>query len=281
MRAVEGFHNFIWIFWGTIRSFTSLRLFAPWAVLALLQGILLLLLFYFLVPPVDKIMVPVLKLVFGDRFFHFPGSLVLLPKAFYYGNLLLGIIAGSFLGGVAAYLFAGHFSGERGSFRGGLSLVFSRYPSLILLWAVGTLLFVLILVFPQKLFSSLVVGSPRRALALQVGSFTLALAAVTFFTYAFISVVLSRSNVLDSIRESFQLARRRFLSTFFFVSIPFLIHLPLDYLLSDPEVIVAKFNPHLVVYLLAVAIAVSLFSSFLLVGNLTRMYQLTRGESFR
>lgn len=281
MSLVEGFRNFIWIFWGTIKSFTSPRLFAPWVVLALLQGILLLLLFCFLVPPVDKIMVPIIKLVFKDRFFHFPGSLVLLPKAFYYGNLLLGIFAGSFFGGVAAYLFATHFSGQRGAFKRGLSLAFSRYASLMLLWAVETLLFVLIVVFPQKLFSVLVVGSPRRALALQVGSFALALVGVTFLTYAFISVILSQSRILDSIRESLQLAGRRFFSTFFFVSIPFLIRLPFDYLLFDPELIVTKFNPYLVVYLLAVTIAASLLGSFLLVGNLTRMYQVTRGESFK
>jgi hypothetical protein len=281
LRLLEGFNNFLWVFWRTIRSLTSVRLYAPWLASALLQGILLFVLVKSLTSPLDRAMVPVLSLLFSDRFFHFPDGLLLLPEAFYYGNLVLGVLAGSLLGGVAAYLFAGHFSGERATLRRGVSVAFSRYPSLVVLWALESLLFVLLIFLPQAILSPLLVGSPRRILAVQAGSFILALGGVTFLTYAFISVVLSRAGLFDSLRESIQIARSRFFTTFLFVSVPFLFRLPFDYLLLKPEALVGKFNPYLVAYLLVAGVAASLVGSYLLVGNLTHTYQQSRGGSLR
>lgn len=204
-----------------------------------------------------------------SAFTHYPAHLALLGSYFGWSKLVFGILFEGLVFGLAAGAFARLYFGSRSDdFTSGR--VISRWPQLLLGWLlINTILFLIGFLLPG-LFEPLLDG-PRRLLAFRFavlpGSYLLVFA---MFYFLFPLVALYRRNFLRATGDSLRLFARRpftclFLSTVI-MSAPVLFSAALSY----ASLLVQRFDPEIVLWLLGAGLVAEMFAMFFWMGTSVR-----------
>src|SRR4030066_231438 len=82
-------NNFFRIWGATFRAMLKIKIWLPLFILLLLQIIVLYFLVRFYLPPFNSILVPILKLVVGEKGLHYPQFYLSLPFIYNLFNLTL------------------------------------------------------------------------------------------------------------------------------------------------------------------------------------------------
>ena len=254
------------------QSVREMKLFVPFVLFAIIQFVCLLLLLNFYRYPVNNILVPVMRLIAGEKFLHYPDSFIVLPLLFNYTNIILSGLIGTVIIGSSTFLFAGKFQKKVTSVPQGFKIVSSKYLILFVLWLMETLLVLAVIVGLPALLQDMLKLEYIEMRYTQAACFFLGLFIASIFAYTTAAVVLDNQGIIRSFLASTKIFGKHIVVTFLLVFIPNIANLPFNYASGKTFFILQKFNPEIVFILIALTIVVSIITNFFMVATITRYY---------
>jgi hypothetical protein len=268
---IEKLNRLIGLYASTLKSVFNLRLWVPFFLYALLQFAVLTLLLFYSRPHIFPILSPIVALMGGaeaELFSHYPGLYLMLPIVYQWGKLFVGIIFEGLAAGFTVVLFANYFS-RRTSNRWRLSEAFKAWPQLLIGWVIITAILFVVNWYPPGMARTLLHQSPYRAAAFDIGLKIVTVALYSVFIYAIPAIIVLRQNVLRAIGTSLGYFFKNPFFSFFLALVPYILSLPVSYLTGNTEVIVTRFSPELIYYILVLGIIVDLIINYWVTGAVT------------
>jgi len=213
--------------------------------------------------------------LFGDQqaigFTHYPGHFLMLPFFFGWAKFYLSILLeGSVLGGVAV-MFYRSYTGEKSEDKNSFGRLFLLWFQLTMTWLVINIIFLLIDIKLPELLHSFLVGSPRRILAFQyLFQPFLYVVIMSLFFFAIPYVAIYRVNVFTGLGKSLSYFKNNPILCFFLSVFILIIPVSLSLLLTQQNLIVAKFKPELIYWILLVGLITDIFVNFFWMGMAVR-----------
>jgi hypothetical protein len=251
---------------GTRAPLRDAGVLAPFAVFALVQGLILLALAMFTEPWLAPVMVPVVHFLGGDASLHYPLHLVGLPAVYQRVYLPLVALVGFTLWTLGVWrLVDRHRAGADRPRR-------PFIPSLPHVVVIG-LLFVGASV-AVSMASSSIVGPKTPAIVARLillVSVALTAAAQTLLVYAPVALRLHGAGAWNALKAGARHARRNFLATGLLVVTVLIIHLPLDFLLARADRVAARFHPETILYLMMGSVGLEMITAYILFASVTEL----------
>jgi hypothetical protein len=230
------------------------KLWVPFLITAVLELLLLGLIWLAPHPPYSQLLAPPIRYFFGDRVLHYPWHLWFLYHSMEHVHLVASTLLGAFLTGVACAMVRQGYEGKAVSLRDALAGKQVRYGTVLLLWLVQWglakgVMEVLGRVAPQTVWMAWV-------------AIGLAVLLQALFIYAIPAAVFNQSKWWKALGQSLRETARYPLSTLAFVGVPslgliaFAILVPSGRLLqwmgqTSPEIALAAVAARLAVWTLA------------------------------
>jgi hypothetical protein len=237
----------------------SPSILVPFVAFGLLQGILLVLLAFFALPPLASIMFPVVRALGGDAALHYPTHFVLLPSLYQKIYLPLVATVGFLLWSYGAWAMVAHHEAAgripKRSFR-------VAWPRIVVVGVV----FVGVTVALGRGFGWLTSHAPA---AVPGRVFTLAgivlIASVqALMLYAPIVLRIRGGSAMAALRGSARYAWHNFAATALLVATVLAVHTPLDALIANADSIATQFRPEAVFQLMVGSIVLEAITAFVL-----------------
>jgi len=270
---------FIEIYWLAIKGLKSGKLLAPFLILAIFKSIALAALVYFYLPPIYRIMAPLLKLFYTDDILHYPQFYLIMPQINeFIAAYIIEPVFGVLLAGAAIFVIGTKIKNEKGGLGEGLRTAIKSAPALYAIWVIKTLLMVLAFKFGGAFLYPVIQGFSHGDFAAYFSIQMLALVMTSLLIYAPVAIMMHRRGIFESLTRSLKIAFRGLIFTFFLLFVPWVIKFPISYLLaSKVYLILGKFNTTVLTYLLSADLLVSTIASFLTYTSVT-YYYLSRTE---
>jgi hypothetical protein len=274
LSVLDGLNHFIETYIRIFRGLRSVKLLAPFLIMGCFKVLLLTALILFYLPPVYKMLIPILGYFYSDRVLHFPYFYLVLPQIFMYGSsLVLDFVFGIILYAAAVFIIGTNIKQERGGLAEGIRTALKSWGALILVWVLKTLILAVIFQFGWSLVIPILHGLPFADFSAFLTVQIAGLIFTTFLVYAVPAIMLHRQGFWAAILTSIQFAGKNFIYSFFLVFIPWLISLPLSYFIfSKVHIIISKFSYSVMIYLLGLDIILTVFTSFVLLSGITYFY---------
>ncbi len=274
MSLVNSINRFISIFLDTFRQLGRGRI---WLVLFgyfVVNWVVLYAHFDFLNPifhgPV-KAWVHLVDSQLASGFTHYPGHFLLLPHFFDWAKFFIGLVFEGLVLGTIAIIFFDSFLEVEKEERLPFSTALKAWPHLIIGWIlINGLMLAVTLILPNY-FEDWLFGSPRRMIVFQYGIvpgiYTFILAV---FYFLIPSIIVFGENSMQALRRSVSIFIRNpftclFLS--FFMLVPIIL---VSFASGQPGVIVEKFKPELVYWILLFGLVVDAIVYFFWMGTAVR-----------
>lgn len=265
----------------TLAKYPSLLI--PFFVNAVFQGLVLTVLFYYPRSPFAAIFIPPVKAFFGARFLHYPYNFLLLPKLFYYGQILtmltLGIVMFGMAMGMASQV---HTEGTRPRIGGNINRSLRRYFPLVGVWFLTFVISLIILRGPAFLIMKFMQPTTFARVLLQAVSYGGILAVFlveALFIYAYPAIVIERLGFLKGIGRSFSISKGVFLTTAVLVIVPRILDV-IGIIVKDKLGAATNINfpdfPEITVVMLAILIVVTMITDSLVFLSTANLFMLKK-----
>lgn len=272
MDFVDKLNRLIGLYASVLKTVFRLKIWLPYFLYAVLQFGVLIAFANYVHPSIYPILSPLAALMGGARaelFSHYPGLYLLLPLVYQWGKLAVGILFEGLATGLTVVLFT-HLFGRRLSLQWKFSEVFARWPQLLLGWTFITAILFVLHWFLPEIVSDFIQGSPRRAALFDIGLRALTVVIYSIFIYTLPALIVYRQNIFKAFKTSIGFFVKYPIFSFFLVLIPYLFTLPFSYLSRSSDMIVARFSPELVYYVLLIGIIIGLFVNYFIAGAVTK-----------
>ncbi len=204
---------------------------------------------------------------YAGGFTHYPGHFILLPYYFSYAKQFVGILIEGGLLGAAALVFYRYIYTETEIKRYTIKETLKNWMHLTLGWGILNGILAGGYYYLPKVLDTFLWASPRRQMMFDYGLipfFTILIVALFFFTIPYIAIY--RSNVLSGVKNSLLIFIKRPIFMLFISGSLMLVPIIISLILKDPSVLVEKFRPELIYWLLLFGIVNSLFVNFFWMG---------------
>jgi hypothetical protein len=215
--------------------------------------------------PVNFVMGPPVRRIWGEMYLHYPFIYELLPRLFYYGKIVLGVLVGSVTSGMAVVIVARIKKKEPVVFKKIFKEVFKHYISLFLLILLLFVAVHFVMKQPPVLLYKFFRGHQKLLFVGPKLWFTVALPGINFilavflqalFVYTIPYIVLKGRKFLGALLGGIVLFFRRAIKTLVVVAIPMLLYIPVTMLRGNVSIIADKMGPEAVIGVLLVGILV-------------------------
>jgi hypothetical protein len=268
------FKRLIWLWMQCFNSMKNVMTFVPFFLYAILQLILLFSLTNFSQGPFSKIFVPIINKLFGEPALHYPNFYLILSPFYSQINIVLSGLIGIIIIGMATYLFAGTFNGEKHGFGQSLKKTLPRYGLLFIIWIIETALTLLMIIGIPLLLKNFFQPDYRLGQIFEMVGLLFAILTASVFAFTTVLIILEKQKLFQAIAKTFVLFKRNAVTTFFLIAVPALLYFPINYLTRKAPVLITKNSPEIIVTILAAGIFVSFISSYFQIGAITRFYLL-------
>lgn len=268
------FKRLIWLWMQCFKSMRSLNTFVPFLLYAIIQVLLLFSLLNFATSPFSNLFVPIIRKLFGEPALHYPNFFLILSPLYSQINIILSGFIGIIIIGMATYLFAGTFNGESYKVGQSFKITLPKYGMLFIIWIIETALTFVMIVGVPKLLNSLLQPSYRMDRIFELVGLLLAIAIASIFAYTTVLIILDKQKLFQSIAKTFSIFKKNAVTSFILVALPTLLYFPINYLTRKAPILITKFSPESIVILLGAGILISFFSSYFMIGSITRFYLL-------
>ncbi len=272
MDFIHKLNRLIGLYASAIKSIFKAKIWPPFFLYAVLQFGVLTMCASYVHPHIYPILSPLVAFLGATRaelFGHYPGLYLLLPLVYQWGKLALGIIFEGLVTGLTVVLFADYF-GRHLSSRWRLSEAFRAWPQLFIGWLMITGILFIINWYLPEIASGMIRHSPRRAALVDFVLKLVTVGIYSVFIYALPTLIILRQNLFRAFATSFGYFFKYPLFSFFLALIPYLLSLPVSYLAQNSEVIVTRFTPELIYYILLIGIIIDMFINYVLTGAVTK-----------
>ncbi|MDF1543900.1 MAG: hypothetical protein P1R58_02220 [bacterium] len=271
MSALASVNRFIGLFVDSLARLFSGRIWALLAGYFVVQAFLLYA-FYDFTSPLFYAPVRWWISLFGDQaaigFTHYPGQFRLLPyfsgwAKFYVGLLLEGLVLG-----LVARQFALYFVGEERLPENRPKVSAKLWLNLSLGWLVINGLIVIAATLLPDLLQNQIMGHPRRELLFE---FLLLPSLFVVITALFLFVIpiqiVQGIGFLRAVSRSFRLFLENPINTLFMSGLILSGPILVSFVTSRPSVIVERFRPEMVFWVLLAGLAMEMVANFLWMGS--------------
>ena len=274
MSFVASINYFIALFVDSVRQFRQGRLWLLLLAYFLLQWLVLYSHYKFYSPVFYWFIEPWLG-QFGEQsamgFIHYPGHFLTLPYFFGWAKFFLAIPLEGALLGTMAVLFYENYIGHKNLGRStGKQLLF-LWLQLTLAWAVINGLVLLVNGFLPELLDPVLQQAPRRIFVFRflVQPFVYVLILSMFF-FAIPYIAIYRVNVIRGLIRSLGILRRNPFTCFFLAGTILFVPIVFSFVMQNHSVLVEKFRPELVYWVLLIGIGADLIVYYFWMGTATR-----------
>jgi hypothetical protein len=207
----------------------------------------------------------------AERFFHYPGHFLYLPAIFGWGKIFLTILLEGLVLGSAAILLRQSMIGVRSGGTRDKSLIHSWGHLMLASFSFNVIIIGIGILLPMAL-SPVISGYARRTLALEL----LVLPCLYAVIQALFFLVIPRIAIYG---ESFARAfvgsaksfGRRPMTSFFLAVMVLFIPILIATAANHPDIIINKFYPELVFWVLWIGLGADLLANFLWMGAAARL----------
>lgn len=271
MSILRNINNFIGIFLTVFGQFGKIRIWLMLLVIFVIHWLVLFSHYKFYSPLFYGLISNWIEVndQFARGFIHYPGHFLLLPFYFGWAKLIVGTFFEGAILGAVAFLFYDQMSREVNP-----SLLksnrFLLWLNLVLAWFVLNALLVAVNYFLPQLIQPFLMYSPRRQLVFNymVMPFLYVMIMAVFY-YSIPIVAIYRRNFLNSIKASFKLFIRHPVATIAMAFVVLLAPLLISFINNAQDIIVDKFSPEMVYYLLLIGLVIDIPINFLWMGTAT------------
>ncbi len=254
-------------------------LFTPFIIIAFLECLALELFFFSARTPLVLLFGPIIKKIFGEQFLHYPGNLVLLPRLFYYGQIVIYILAGAFLTAIAVKIFVNIRTGHPVILKAIIKGAGRRYLTFV---GYGLIYIALIFIlergegFAFLKFTRLI---SRHLFKISPQIYSIGAAKLLFFTFVIVQIFLAltipiviteKKALFKAILGSISIGMRHFLKVFCLVLVPLLLYLPLIFMKTFLVAIIDKTFPDISLYITFLGIVAAIFIDCFVMMSLTQ-----------
>lgn len=240
----------------------------PFAFIAFLELLALEFLYFSSRVPLSYIANPIVRKFFGENFLHYPGNLVILPRLFYYKQVVIYVLVGAFLTAVAVNIFKNIKNGLPIKAKALVRNTLKSYMSL-LIYAI----LVSGLVFALQKADMFIFSKAMKLLARILPMSITAFVSIGFMLLLFLSnlimqtfliavipiIVIEKVSILKALARSIMLGVRNFFTIFTLIFLPFFIYLPMIFLKSFSTQIMNKTFPEISIYITIAGIVLTIF----------------------
>lgn len=231
------------------------KIILPFLVLGIVNALLLYLLYLTPQRPVAYVLAPLVRTFLGEKFLHYPFNLFILPKLFYYGQLLVYAFVGMLMTAVGVGMVGDAFQGKGSSFLINFIRSFKRYFALLGVWILTFGVTVLFLqIFPkQDKFMNLGIVS---------ASFLLSIFVQILFIYTIPLIIIERRKFFAALKNNFIFLIKVFIPTVLLIILPSLFYLPVLIIKDKMGFLTKQFFPEIVVGVLGLGLLTSFIIDF-------------------
>lgn len=274
MPFVRDANQFVTLFVDTFRSFGRGTVWLVLFAYFVLVSLLLYSYFNFMAPvcyPIARLTATLIGGGVAEKFFHYPGHFLYLPTVFGWAKTVVAILGeGIFLGSAAILLRQGFLGEHARRARGGSSILSSWGHFMLASLAFNVLIFAVTALL-QAVLAPMLLGYARRTLAFELvglpGVYSLILA---MFFFVIPRIALYREGFFRALVHSLRSFRHRPFSCFFLAATVLFVPVLLATAANHPDVIIEKFHPELVFWILWLGLAADLLFNFIWMGTAVR-----------
>lgn len=271
MNVLREINNFIGLFLSVFRQFSRVRIWLMLLVIFIIHWLVLFSHYKFYSPVFYGLISNWIGVndQFARGFIHYPGHFLLLPFYFGWAKLIVGTFFEGAILGAVAFLFYDQFSREVNP-----SLLKSNrlllWLNLVMAWVVLNACLVVVNYYLPQLMQSFLIYSPRRQLVFNYVLMPfLYVMIMALFYYTIPIVAIYRRNFLRSIKASFKLFWRHPMVTIMMAFLILLAPILLSFINNAQDIIVEKFSPEMVYYLLLTGLIIDIPINFFWMGTAT------------
>lgn len=214
---------------------------------------------------------PIIRTLWSERYLHYPENFVLLPKLMYHAHVVILLIVGIIITGIVIKKVEAYRKGEKLHSVQALKMVLSKYLPLAVCWWLTFTAFNFMI---------------KKGMLLLPSNFWIRLAGVFFFAmlsqallaYLIPAILLSKAGLLKGIKDAFVIAVRYMRQTLVLIVVPVLVLVVLAYVKALAPFLVRS-NPESVLWLLALAIPVTMVADLWISVATTLLFLKVKGDS--
>jgi hypothetical protein len=216
--------------------------------------------------PVNVLLAPPVRRIWGETYLHYPYIYELLPRMFYFGKIVIGIFFGAMTTAMAVSMAASARAKKKVCVKEAFLAVLPRYVSLFILAVIlyGTVHFVmkqppfLLVRFFRTGATSLLFAGPKTwfDVILPVFNFFLAIILQSLFIYAIPFIVLKGKKFIPAFFMGIGFFFRKFLKTLAIIAAPMILYIPVTMVRSNMSFVADKLGPESVIGIILAGILV-------------------------
>jgi len=224
----------------------------PFIFIAFFECLVLEIVYFSARNPVAVVVGPIVRKFFGEGFLHYPSNLALLPKLFYYGQVVIYVFIGVFLTAISVNIFRNVREGLPVTAKAMVRNALKRYLAFFVYGIVGIVLLTLTQKFGSFVFAKfarlLARSFPNLPLALYSGLFSTGHLLANIILQVFVVltipiIVIEKRPFLAAFFRSITTGFRNFFKIFLLIALPYLLYLPIITLRGDPARLIGNTFP--------------------------------------
>jgi len=240
----------------------------PFLVWGFLEALALEFIFFFPGVPFGPIVNPIVAKYFGEAYVHYPGSLVIIPKLFYYAQSFLFVVVGVFLSAITIDLIRRIDSSDsllpKDIFESAIRRYIPCFIYGILVVAAGLMVKKYSGVAFERYIGSISAHIPGEMLqllpfGLSLWMLTTRIAMLTLFILTIPIIVIKRRSIIMALPESILRGLLGFFPIFIMLLVPHLLYLPILLLKSFMTRLAGATFPEIVFPLTLASIGIMAF----------------------
>ena len=240
----------------------------PFFIIAFFEALALELIYFSPRKPLYFIAGPIIRKFFGETFLHYPANLVILPRFFYYAQILIYIFIGALMTAISVGIIRNVRMGLTLKAKALINNALRRYLTFFIFGMIMVVAIFLLRRADTFIFLKLMrLASPRLPQALlRLSPFLLTaflffsnIILQTFLILAIPVIVIKKKSLLKGLGESIILGFRNFLSILTLIFLPFLVYFPITLLKTGATQLMEKTFPEISLLLAGAGIILAAF----------------------
>jgi len=244
----------------------------PFLIYGFLQMAVLIILANYTNPFIYPVLSPLVGYMVDENasmFNHYPTLYLLLPYVYQWFKIAVGIIFEGLVAGMTVVLLMGIINGKNKT-GPTLKAAFNKWPQLLIVWTLMTAILWSIDMYLPGVFEGMLAESPRRQMAFNIVLKLFTVGIYSILMYSIPALILYKNGLLESLKTSFRLFIKYPFFSFLLALVPIIITLPASYGISNANVIVDKFSPELVFYILSAGLLLEFVANYFLTATLVK-----------